>query len=182
MCDILFYLTWENAKAFANSAFTTSLVGALAGAFAGAVAAQRVAERAKDKEILLGQLRNTNASIVTAFSICNAFLAFKKQHVREIAALFLKQKELFIEHQQKISAGEDVAQLYLLFDLRNIESPRVPVAVLQNLLFDRISVTGRPLALMSTLQQTIESLERSVAARNNLIEQFKKIDPNQQPQ
>lgn len=182
MCEILSYLNWENAKSFANSAFTTALVGSLAGAFAGAYAAQRIVERAKEKELLLAQLRNINAAITTAFSVCNTMISFKKQHVREIATLFQNQKVAFIEHHRKVSSGESAEELRMQVDLRNLETPRVPTEVLQTLLFERISVTGRPLALVSTLLQTVESLARSVATRNNLVERFKKIDPNSLPQ
>lgn len=182
MCEIFAYLNWENVKLFANSAFTTSLVRALAGAFAGAYAAQRIVERAKDKELLLSQLRNTNAATTTAFSICNTMLSFKKQYVKQMATSFTDQKAQFIEHHRKVTSGENIKELRMQLDLRYLEAPRVPVEVLQTLLFERISVTGRPLALISTLIQTLESLKRSVAARNSLIEQFKKVDPNALPQ
>src|SRR5688500_8489592 len=82
------WFTWENAKLFGNSAFTTSLIGALAGAFAGAVAAQRVAERSKRREELTKELRNTNAAITLAFSIVNGALAVKKQHVIELKGAY----------------------------------------------------------------------------------------------
>lgn len=182
MSELSSCLTWENIKSFANSAFLTSLIGSLTGAFAGAVAAQRIAEKAKDKELLLTQLRNINAAIVTAFSICNTIISFKKQHVRDITTLFQNQKEQFIEHHRKVTSGEIVGELRMQVDLRNLEVPMAPVEILQTLVFERISVTGRPLAVVSTLHQTLESLVSAVAKRNSLIEQFKLVDPNSLPQ
>jgi hypothetical protein len=182
MCEILQYLTWENVKSFANSAFTTSLAGALAGAFAGAYAAQRIVERAKERELLLGQLRNSNAAITTAFSVCNTMIGFKGQQVKEIASLFEKQKAEFIAHHHKAPAGEGVEPMRLQVDLRMLDTPRVPVEILQTLIFERISVVGRPLALVSALIQVVDSLGHSVTLRNDLIEKFKGVDPNTQPE
>ncbi len=51
---------------FANTTFATALIGSLAGAFAGAYGAQRIAERSKTKELLLTEIRNTNAAITVA--------------------------------------------------------------------------------------------------------------------
>src|SRR5690349_16473622 len=78
------WIDWESLKAFANSAFTTSLVGALAGAFAGARAAQVIAERSKLRDEISKQIRDTNAAMVVSFTIANSVLALKKQHVAEL--------------------------------------------------------------------------------------------------
>src|SRR3954447_6641546 len=86
------WLSWEKCKAFANSAFMTSLVGALAGAYAGAKGAQRIAERSKDREQLLTQIRATNSAIMVGVSTCNAALAVKKQHVLPMYEDFVQAK------------------------------------------------------------------------------------------
>ena len=75
------WFAWENLKSFANSAFSTSLVGALAGAYFGARSAQRVAERGKVRDELTKEIRNVNAAIALSFGIANSMLALKKQHV-----------------------------------------------------------------------------------------------------
>lgn len=62
---------------FANTTFATALIGSLAGAFAGAYGAQRIAERSKTKELLLAEIRNTNAAIMVASVVFSFFMARK---------------------------------------------------------------------------------------------------------
>ena len=78
------WLTWDNVKAFSNSKFVTAALGALAGAAGGAYAAQRIAERAKVREQLLQEARNSNAAIDLAHQICSTYLGLKEQHVRAL--------------------------------------------------------------------------------------------------
>ena len=63
---------------FANTTFATALIGSLAGAFAGAYGAQRIAERSKTKELLLTEIRNTNAAIMVAYVVFSFFYGLKK--------------------------------------------------------------------------------------------------------
>ena len=84
-------LAWLEAAL--NSAFSIALVGGFVGAVGGALGAQHIAERAKRREDLLKELRNTNAATIVSFAICNAALALKKQHVRPMHEQFAKEKE-----------------------------------------------------------------------------------------
>jgi hypothetical protein len=78
----------QGAEGFFNSVFFTAIAGSLAGAFGGAYAAQRIAEKSRDKNEVLKEIRNTNAAIIVAFSICNTLISAKKQHVRALKAGF----------------------------------------------------------------------------------------------
>jgi hypothetical protein len=73
---------WQSAEGFLNSVFFTSIVGALAGAFAGAYGGQLIVERGRTREQMLAEIRNANAAIMIAYSICNMLLSLKGQHLK----------------------------------------------------------------------------------------------------
>jgi hypothetical protein len=157
----------------------TSLVGALAGAFAGATAAQRIAERTRQSDNLLGQLRATNAAMTVAFTICNSFIQLKRQHVQALYVGFHAQVAALQEFHRKRNAGEIPLEQPFQFqaDLRSIQLPLMPVEVLQRLIFDRLSVSGRPLALAATIAGTVESVRDLMEKRAELVTRFNAIPP-----
>lgn len=168
---------------FFNSAFTTSLVGALAGAYAGATAAQRIAERAKERDQLLTQIRNTNAAIMVAFGICNAAISLKKQQTKALCESFFAKKVELTEFQRKRKAGGIASDTPFEFqaDLRSLQVPLVPIDVLRTQVYEKLSVSGRPLALVATLAGALTSLSDTITNRNQLIESFKRLNPETLP-
>jgi len=168
-------VSWGTIKSFSNSAFVTSLLGALAGAFAGATAAQRIAERSKHREELLREMRNTNAAIALAFGVCNTFLAFKKQHVKSLKESYDAQKAALLEFDLMRNEGEIQRDVAFEFqaDLQTLQPQALPMDTLRMVAFERLSIVGRPLNLVVTLTQTVQSLEESLAKRNTLIEGYK---------
>lgn len=169
------WMTWEAVKAFGNSAFTTSLVGALSGAFAGAVAAQHVANSSKLRDELTKEVRNINAAITLAFSVVNGGLAIKKQHVRTLKAAYDDEVARHADYSIKRAAGliQGNTPYELRADFRSLPIVSPPVAILQEVVFSRLSTTGRPLSLVASLAEAVESLNASIAKRNELIELFK---------
>lgn len=178
-CHLPSWLSLDSVGTALNSAFTTSLVGALAGAFAGARAAQRIAESAKESENLLGQLRATNAAVTVAFTICNSFIQLKKQHIQAMYVGYNAQFAELQEFHRKRNAGEIPREQPFRFhaDLRSVQLPLMPIEVLQRLVFDKLSVTGRPLALAATIAGTIDSLRDLMEKRAELVSQFRAIPP-----
>jgi hypothetical protein len=177
MPDFPSLLTWANAGVLLNSAFTTSLVGALAGAFAGARAAQHVAERARETEQLQIQIRTANAAITASFTIANLLLAFKKQHIKPLFDGFVEKKAELEEFKRKRNAGEIPKDLPFEFtaDLRTLQMPLLPIDLLQRLVFEKLSVVGRPLALGAALAGVAASLTELMQKRAVLIEVFRNL-------
>jgi hypothetical protein len=165
----------EATKNFINSTFITSLIGALAGAYFGATAAQRIAERSKYREELLREMRNTNAAIALAFEVSDALLALKKQHVKSLKEIYDAKKADLIEFMRKRDAGEISQDLVFDFkaDLETLQPQVLPMDTLRAVVFERLSIVGRALNLVVTLNQTVESLAESLAKRNSLIESYK---------
>lgn len=168
------WLTWENGKALLNSAFTISLIGALAGAYAGARAAQRITERSKEREQLLSQIRSTNAATMVAFSACNAGLAVKKQHSQPMYEEFVRAKVELQTLRQQRATGQRQGKTEYTFvaDMRVFPAPSAPIETLKDLVFHRISASGRPLALVAVLEQSFAGVKEMIAKRDALIHRF----------
>jgi len=180
MCDDISRIamelfSWQNIADFLNSNFTAALAGALGGA----LAAQRIGDRAKQRDILLHEIRSTNAAIMVTFTICNAGLALKKQFVNDIYETYITKKEELKEFQQRISAGQQHPDIPFEFqaDFRSLQMPIVPIDVLRTQVYESISATGRPLALVAALVGAVASLDDTIQKRNALIERVRQLGP-----
>ncbi len=158
-----------------NSSFSTALLGSLAGAYAGAVAAQRIVERSKRRDELLKELRNTNAAIMVSFSACNTALALKKQHVQPLYEKFNQDKAALLAFNQQRATGQRQGNAVFRYeaDLKVFGVPMVPMDTLKDLVFNKISAHGRPLSLVSILDESASGLRATIAKRDQLVERFK---------
>jgi len=164
-------LVWD----FVNTTFFTSLSGAFAGAYGG----QLIVEKIKNRETLLTEIRNTNAAIMMSFDICNSYLSLKKQHVKALKETFDKQRDDLNTFHAGRKSGQIPNNVIFQFqaDLQTLETMLVPIGVLQKLVFEKISLNGRPLNLTSTLIRTVQSLNNSIQKRNQLIEIYRANSP-----
>lgn len=158
-----------------NSNFSTALLGSLTGAFAGAIAAQRIAERSKHREELLKEIRSTNSAVTLAGSICNTVIGSKTQHVRPLCEGFQRDAERLRVFEQEWNGGQDTqkASFHYTADLRILSCPTLPIAVLEELVFNRLTVFGRPLSIVSTLAQSIVEMKEAYAKREEIIMAFR---------
>lgn len=172
MTDLSAIVAWLGSVL--NSEFSIAILGGFVGAAGGALAAQNIAERAKRREDLLKELRNTNAAIIVSFSICNAALALKKQHVQSMHEQFAKEKELlheFLTQRGKGALPAD-AEHMIAADLRTFPAPTTALETLKALVFEKISAYGRALALVSVLDQSLVGLRESIAKRDAWVHRF----------
>lgn len=165
---------WNWIWSAINSSFAIAFIGGLTGAVGGALGAQHIAERAKRRDELLKELRNTNAAIMVSFSICNAALSLKKQHVLPLKELFIHEKEALAAFKEKRRTGavpKDV-EYHLEADLRTFPALTAPIETLKSLVYERISAYGRPLAIISVLDQALVGLAEAIRKRNEIIHRF----------
>jgi ATP-dependent protease ClpP protease subunit len=163
---------WPDAKYFFNSVFFTAIAGSLAGAFAGAVAAQRIADKTRNKDEALKEIRATNAATMVAFGVCNSILSAKKQQINSLRETF---------NQHRVAARAAIAaqqaghgQVFdFRTDFRTLQILSLPLKLLQTQVFEKLSVQGRPILLLTILDQTVRGLNASIGKRNELIETFK---------
>lgn len=157
-----------------NSNFIIAFVGGLTGAFGGALGAQHIVERSKNREELLRELRNTNAAIMVSFTIANAALALKKQHIQSMYENFTAEKENLRKFQEESSTQQlqGKRKYRLTADFRSFPAPITPIETLQELLFHKVSAHGRPLALVAVLEQSLVGLKDSINKRDSLAQKF----------
>ena len=153
---------------------------AAAGAMGGAYGAQIITEKTRSKEDLLKEIRNTNASLALTFSICNSVLSLKAQHVQRMKETHAEQKTRFLEHVARRNRGEHVEEFRFLADWQTISSPYLPIEILQKQLFEKLSVRGRALNLVTTLAQTLETLKETFEKRNELIKGYQNRNLSQE--
>jgi hypothetical protein len=171
--------TWAATKAFANSNFVTSFVGAGAGAVGGAWAAQHIAARSKARDFLLEQIGSANAGIELAYGMCNSFLNLKEQNTKPLKDRHDLQKAAIDAHRQGVHEGEipREAQMEIgQIDYRTLTPFAVPYPTLQTIVFEKLSVKGRARPITAVLVQSIQSLDTLTNARNEYIKEFKAAD------
>jgi hypothetical protein len=159
-----------------NSNFGMSAVGAFAGAWGGAYAAQRIADRAKVRDQLLHEVRSSNAAIDLAHQICSTYLGLKEQHVRALKETYDAQRAAVRAHYQGQEDGTIPAgtQLYIgALDLRSLDKPPVRIDRLEDVVMEKLSVSGRPRPVLAILAQSIAALNETIDRWNKLIADFK---------
>lgn len=156
---------------FSNSNFFTATIGAFAGAYGG----QYIVEKSKTQDELKKGILRTNAAIMMGYDIWNAAIALKKQHIKSLKESFDLDKKRIKEFQGK-HKKEDVLpgeEFVYTADFKTLAPLKVTVNYLQNFVLDKIELTGRPLVLITTLIRTLDTLNDSIIARNEMIEHFK---------
>lgn len=171
--------TLDVLAAILNSPFVLSLLGAAAGACIGAMVATRLVAQRQRREELLTEIRCTNVATMVALSICHKVLSLKRMHVLPLLTRFNADMAAWNEFQRQRRTGERQGNVPppISIDLRVVPSLTFPIVTLQRILFDKISMFGRSLALMTTLSETAAWLTNANAKRNELVEQIRRL-PN----
>ena len=157
-----------------NSNLSIAFVGGLTGAFGGALGAQRIVERARQREDWVRELRNTNAATMVAFSVCNSALATRKQHVEPLRNGFNKARDDLLKFKAERATGQRQgnAEYHVPLDLKVFPAPVVPMETLKDIIFQKLSVVGRPLALVSVLEQSLSGVRDAILRREALVQRF----------
>lgn len=150
-----------------NSEFVKSLTGSAAGALAGALAAQHIAERSKVREDVIKELRAVNAANTLVFSLVNAYLNLKIQHVAGMWKKFETDKAA----AEKARATNTEVKLDL--DLQTLAPPPVSMTDIKHIVLHSTTPPTRALALLDVLERTIIQLNGFLTKRNVLLETMK---------
>ena len=171
--------TLDVLGAILNSPFVLALLGAAAGACVGAVVATRLVARRQRRDELIAEIRSTNVATMTALAICHKVLSLKRMHVLPLSTKFNADMSAWNEFQRQRRTGERQGNVPppISIDMRIVPSLTFPIVTLQRLLFDKISIFGRSLALMTTLSETAGWLTNANAKRNELVDQIRRL-PN----
>jgi hypothetical protein len=131
--------------------------------------------REKSKEQLINEVRNTNRAINIAAGVFNSLLTLKKELLIPLKDDWEKQKNEYLNHVERIRLGEisQDEKIDLVFNLQSLTLQRLPVDILQKQIFEKLSLTGRPLSLITSLIHAADILSIFVEKRNQLIESYK---------
>ncbi len=149
-----------------------SFITALAGAYSGAWGAQAIIGKIKDRETLTKEIRNINAAIIVTYEICNFYLSSKQQFQgRKIK--FDAAKKAYENLQYAQSTERHSLQL----DIEIMPRFFLPIEVLREQLFEKITPGNQVLRLFVTLNNRIHSLNHCIEQINASIASFKERLP-----
>ena len=160
---------WEHTKSIANSNFTAALAGALGGA----LAAQRIAERGKIKDEITKELHNVNSALALSVSCASLSMALKKQHIKALKDSYDKDIKNFETYKIDRRNGETDQPFTLIADLKTLNKISPPIAIILDIVMNRLSMAGRGIAAAAALSDYIENLNDVILRRNELIDSFK---------
>jgi hypothetical protein len=111
---------------------------------------------------------------MAGFSIVNAALALKKQHVKPMFEKFQADRAALEKFESDRAARRlpQGAQFQLVADLRSFPVPTIPIETLKALVFEKISAQGRALALVSVIEQSLVGVREAILRRDALIQRF----------
>ena len=171
----------EGAWKFVNSNFLTSFAGALAGAWGGAYAVQRIADKARLRKQLVDDIRNCNAGLDIAGSLCNVFVSFKSQHVVGMKRLYDEQRKAVLAHALGVQSGRIPRTRPL--NLGGVGYGTLPLItertdLLETIVMEKLSFTGRPRGLVAGITRDVGYLNTAIERQNAIAEQLATI-PNE---
>lgn len=172
--DLDFLMAWDSFRAFLNSAFISAFLSALAGAGLGVWGAQRLAERAARRRELFDALRQANALIVLATTISNQALSIKKQYIAPISKTYFEErKDAEATNDLLLSGGTPIEKVHFKAEMVHITPLTVPIEALKNLTYSAQLMSGRALALVAMVEQSLTELSHAIGVRSEQIELFK---------
>lgn len=173
-------MDWEFVSDIARSNFFVALFASVAGAYFGAYAAQRASDKANRRRDLTKEIRQTNAAIASAYSIFNAGIAAKRQHIAPLNERYARARTEALKALEAIKrdAANADREIRFLAEMLALPLLRLPGAEMRSQVFDHLTITGRPLTVAIVIAQTSSSLDEAIHRRNMLIERFKTINDN----
>jgi hypothetical protein len=148
-----------------------TLLAAAFGAFAGALATSR----RESRRAVTTELNCINAALMVCFSICNAFVSLKRQHVRPMAERYTAARKQY--ERARVHKGGGRAEERIQADLQTLPLIRLPIETVERFVFEKISVRGRALAATVSLTGAIDALHSAIKHRNDLITVFHRASP-----
>lgn len=170
---------WEILNSEFVKSLTGSAMGALAGAGIGAYAAQVISERAKTRDDLVKEVRNINSTATMAYSIADAYLNLKRQHVKRLYDKYLAGKAALGEFR-KIQAADPSAKFEFDAELLELALPPIPLAQIQHLVFERMTAPTKAIMMLSAVGNALSSLEDIFERRHAAIRELHAtgVDPH----
>jgi hypothetical protein len=161
------------------TSYGSIIIGTLVSSFAGAYGAQWIVERRREKEEILREIRSCNAAITLSYSIASQSLGLKEQLVKPMKNDFDGAKAAYAafearRRQNQLEPGEIFE---LETDFKKLPILALSTEPLSNLLYERISLAGKPILALTTLLQSFNDLTAQTKQRNAIIDGFMARSP-----
>ena len=133
--------------------------------------AQQIISKIEHKRQLLEEIRNTRAALALAEDVVTAYLNMKEQKIQGLVSGYRKKLAAFL-HLRKAQMRRqrpDPADIHITADFEFFTPFYVPLDLLKNLIFEKISVTGRALRLWAVLSRVDQDLKNIFLTRNQFI-------------
>ena len=106
-------------------------------------------------------------------------LSLKAQHVKNLSETYNNHRAEFEEQLNAHRLGRRGGEPFnIKADFETLEPLVLPIDRLQTLAFDRLSLPTRPLSVLPMLIRSVESLNRTIDERNELIAEFRRTGPH----
>jgi len=108
---------------------------------------------------------------MASYIICNSYLLLKDQQVRGLYNRFQGKRN---EYRQVIS-GELKGQYFEYeADMRRVILPKIPLDLLNEQVYQKMNLNGRPVSATAQIDNTIASLESAIETRDSVIQMIRR--------
>lgn len=168
---------WGGFKSFMESNFSTALWGALAGAWGGAWAVQAIADRAKQRESLRREIAQTSKAIEFVLIHLTQILNVKEQFVLPMITQYDEVYRILHEYHDGLDAGvisqETPPPVLPAINLHSLGAQHIKMDRLESILFDELTLSGRPRALIGALSENSTKLDFQLKERDDMLQRIK---------
>lgn len=157
-----------------SESFLSTLLASAFGALFGAWGAQLVISRKQARDALVSELNSISAALGLCFSVCNLYIALKKQHVKSLRDNFNALAARHAAFQVEARANPGVPRVFAFqADFRTLNPVETASDTLLSLVFEKISIRHRGLGAAVALSNAISSLNRNIEYRNQIIRELR---------
>lgn len=135
---------------------------------------QRQAQ-AKFRDERIAELRNCAAARAAAFAACNSALTLKKQIVKPMYERFKGEQSAHTAFVAARASGQRQgnAPYVLNIDGHTFPAPTIPIETLRDLVYNKLSVHARALALTGEVEAALHGLARAISQREEVMSGFR---------
>jgi hypothetical protein len=171
--DLQLIFDWfrENAGRWLSSKAFIAFIASVCGAAAGAWGAQAAINRSQNRQAMIKELNAVRSATLLCFTIANSFITFKAQLTKP-----MREKYDAVKGEFEAFTGP-AREFRFEADWMTITAIKVPISQLEQIVFEGASIDRRGLAALVQLSGSIDSLEKSVQLRNELVASFKSNSP-----
>lgn len=131
--------------------------------------------RTKFREERIAELKNCAAARAAVFAACNSALTLKKQLVKPMYDRFNKDKAKHAAYLAARAFGQRQGNAPYVFqvDCHTFPAPTIPMETLRDLVYNKLSVHARALALTGEIEAALNGLARALSQREEVMSAFR---------